>query len=714
MLLPLLAAIAALQASPGDTVPAVPAAVDASAYLDADARSMVRQVRERRASVEHSITSYRTTARERISVGLRAMQRDRVLFRKETAARVHWIRDGVGHIEMLGARQVVPVALPKPSLPDDLREDAPDLAFDPRKDFILRSFDDNDDDDDFFRHPLVPGSEVDYRFRSGDTTTLRLSPQRTLRVLELRVIPRRVDARLLQGSFWFDAETHAPVRASFRLARPVDLERDLGEDDDDIPGLVKPIRGELRYVTIDYGLWEQRWWLPRLIALEVVAQAGNLLNIPVSYERSYTDYSVTGEAAGANGDSAAQEPSVEPGDSSRIFRSCRKPSCSRFVVDLPADSTQLLVSEHLPHSIYAEGESLITEGELRELGDVLGVSPTDGRAWKRPEVQWRYLTPDLLRFNRVEGLAIGGRVDVDAGALAADARLWLATADPQLTGEVGVSRGAFDARYRVAAYRRLAAVEPDPRALGFGGSLSALLLGRDDGDYFRTLGAELSGESVGARGSGYHWRLFAERQSVAEKSTDFSLPRLFDSEREFAPNIAADEADQIGVTATYRLARGLNPLGFRWRTEAVLGAETGSYRVVRPSLSAYAGFPLPRSLVGAVEVAGGTAFGEVPLQRQWFLGGPSTVRGFGGGSRIHGSSYWRGRAEVASAFPGARVVLFSDAGWAGARSDLGAEPSLLSAGLGVSFLDGLIRADVARALRGGSGWRLDLHLDAPI
>jgi hypothetical protein len=37
---------------------------------------------------------------------------------------------------------------------------------------------------------------------------------------------------------------------------------------------------------------------------------------------------------------------------------------------------------------------------------------------------------------------------------------------------------------------------------------------------------------------------------------------------------------------------------------------------------------------------------------------------------------------------------------------------LQSAGLGVSLFDGLVRFDLARALKAGSGWRATLYLDA--
>ncbi|MDQ3310106.1 MAG: BamA/TamA family outer membrane protein, partial [Gemmatimonadota bacterium] len=124
--------------------------------------------------------------------------------------------------------------------------------------------------------------------------------------------------------------------------------------------------------------------------------------------------------------------------------------------------------------------------------------------------------------------------------------------------------------------------------------------------------------------------------------------------------------------------------------------------------------PIPFGLVGSLEGAVGTSAGTVPVQGLWYLGGPGSVRGYPGATAA-GKSFWRARGEVATRGPGARLATFMDAGWAGERSDWSsADPSLLAAGVGASFLDGLIRADLARALRGRTGWRLDVYLDAAL
>lgn len=704
MLATTLTLLALLQNSAPDTSVHAPPApeVIASAYADSAARDLVQRVRQRRNEEERSIAGYDVMAKRRISVGMRALRRDRLVFREEVAARVQWRREGVGQVELLGARQVVPVALPAPEVPDDMPSDAYDLAFDPEGDELLQMFGGGDGDEQFIRHPLAEGSERDYVFGAGDTTRIRLSDGRTVRLVELRLRPRRNDPRLLRGSLWIDIDQDAPVRGVFRLARPVELERDLGEDDEDIPRVLKPIRADFRFLTVEYGLWEGRWWLPRLIAVEGEADLGGVARLPVLFEQRYEDFRIQGEGLAAL-------PAVDTTDL-KVRRSCKRGTCTRFVTRMAPDSV-LLSSPYLPPSVYAPGEQLVTETELREMADVLGIAVPGARPWQAPEVRLSYLTPRLVRYNRVEGLALGARADADVGPLQLDLTAWLGTADLEPAVELGVRREGYGSGLRLAAYRRLATADPDARALGIGNSLSALLLGRDDGFYYRTLGAELAGRPLGAAPVELHWRLFAERQETAEKSTDLSLPRLWSGDAAFAENITAAPAEQAGVEARLRWTRGQNPVGVRWGVEAGALATAGTYRFVRPRASASVGFPLARGAVGAVEAAGGTTWGEAPPQSAWHLGGPATVRGYGAASAVRGAAFWRARAEVASAFPAARLAMFSDAGWAGEPADVALDPPLLSAGVGASLLDGLVRVDLSRALRAPRGWRMDIYLD---
>jgi hemolysin activation/secretion protein len=123
--------------------------------------------------------------------------------------------------------------------------------------------------------------------------------------------------------------------------------------------------------------------------------------------------------------------------------------------------------------------------------------------------------------------------------------------------------------------------------------------------------------------------------------------------------------------------------------------------------------PLGPRDAGAIELAAGTSTGRVPIQSYWYLGGPGTLRGYDGAATT-GDAYWRARAEIANRWPAARVVLFSDVARADLRERLSLANPLASVGVGVSFLDGLFRIDLARAIKTPTGWRLDIYSDAAL
>ena len=699
-----------------------------NAYLDAEARRLVAAARARRETIDRSITGYQTTMKERIGVGIRALRRDRMLWRRELALRIDWRRDSVGRIEVLGAREAVPAAFPGAQVPERIQREVAEYAFDPADDRLTVGWGrqepiDSSDSDRRVQlvHPLAPNSETSYRFAAGDSSAVVFPDGRTIRLRELRVIPRRLEFRLISGSFWIDEESHAVVRALFRPARPFDFEQDIAEDDDDIPGFVKPIRAEVRFLTIDYGLWAGRWWLPRLIAMDAVATAGSFLQMPLRYERLYSDYEVAGDTALR----LAPRPPPPPADSTpwdadsatharckaqgpNVECQCRRGACRGFVVSVP-DTQRMLASTDLPPPFGSSGgDSLISVGEMEELTRALH---------KLPQAPWQFSARPprwgLARFNRVEGLALGAHGELDFGRLRLDAAGRIATSDGALDLEPGLLRETGGARFRLAGYRRLAAVDPTAGSLAIGNSLGSLLLGRDDGDYFRATGAELTIAPPVTLPQRFAIRVYAERQRRALKRTDFSLPHAVHDTHVFRPNITADSADQVGAALTLRTQRGMDPERPQWTADVTLDGGAGTYRFGRVSSTLRVTAPLGPNLAGAVELAGGIADGRVPVQSYWYLGGPGTLRGYGGNA-MSGDAFWRARLEVANRWPAARVVLFSDVGRAGPRDHLSLAKSLAGVGVGVSFLDGLVRLDIARAVRSPTGWRLDFYTDAAL
>jgi hypothetical protein len=111
-------------------------------------------------------------------------------------------------------------------------------------------------------------------FRCGGSTLIRLADGRQLQLHELRVAPRRADASLINGSFWIDAENHAVVRAYFSLTGELRDEGSL------LSVLAAPgPAGLIDYVSIDYGLSDMDWWLPRTVAARGVMQFGARLRL---------------------------------------------------------------------------------------------------------------------------------------------------------------------------------------------------------------------------------------------------------------------------------------------------------------------------------------------------------------------------------------------------------------------------------------------------
>jgi hemolysin activation/secretion protein len=100
----------------------------------------------------------------------------------------------------------------------------------------------------------------------------------------------------------------------------------------------------------------------------------------------------------------------------------------------------------------------------------------------------------------------------------------------------------------------------------------------------------------------------------------------------------------------------------------------------------------------------------VPVQSHFYLGGGATLRGYPGGA-ASGDAFWLGRAEIGNSFPAARLIGFVDMGWTGSRARFGRDGTLTGVGVGASFLDGLVRIDLAHGLNEPGGTRVEVYFD---
>jgi hypothetical protein len=733
------AALLLLHAAPVQDTAPTPAtpAVAAGAYRDPTARELVRRAREYRAGADRSLRGYQALGRQRTSAGLRTVLRERTLWGQEIAARIDWRREGTVRVELVGAR-TRSIGDDDDDDSDDVRSEARELAFDPADDRMRMALVGNDT---WIRHPLAVGSERDYRFTAGDTLTVRLSGGETVRVFELRVEPRRLDAPLVSGSIWLEDRSYGVVRTLLRLSHSLTQEIRTATTTDSagrrsrnvnvsISGdsasgrgrrrggrgmwLLPDVRIDVRYITTEYGLVQGRWWMPTNTAIDATVTAGGF-SVPARFERSWSQYRVEGDPLPAPGSPAlaVAAPVPERPDTPQACRekgncSCTRNRCREVEVIVPTDTAALAASPDLPPPL-TTGAPLLSGKEVDDLGRELSKVASDPWVFSRPNIR---RAPVLLRFNRVEGLSVGARQTMDFGPIAVDGTLRIATASWEPDVELGVRRETAERRLRLAAYLRLAAANPAERPLGFGNSVGALLWGRDNGDYFRATGVELRGAPPRSVRPWMEWRLFGEHQSPVFTETDLSL-RGIGSDFAFRPNIVADRADQFGVGLVLRPLVDRRALGFRWGTELGVQAEAGTFRFARPSLRLNGALPLGPSLAFALDAAAGTSFGVVPVQSLWRLGGAGTLRGYDG-STAAGTAFWRGRGEVGRGSGTTRLALFSDVGWAGNRDAFTFQRPLWSVGAGVSVLDGLLRVDLARALRQPTGWRLELYMDGAL
>jgi hypothetical protein len=386
----------------------------------------------------------------------------------------------------------------------------------------------------------------------------------------------------------------------------------------------------------------------------------------------------------------------------------------RYLV--PQDRAQLALSRELPPPIWEDGPGFVTGDQLDELTGMLEDLPVPVPGSALWTFNWGPQRPDLLRYNRIEGPAVGARfqmlVPTPVGPVTASLSPFFGALDLSLKARLGLERETLSRKLTLGVYRELEPVSRNGRYLDMGNSLSALLFGRDDGDYFMATGADLRIAPPSAERRSWELRLYAEKHDSVELSTDFSVFHVFDGDWAFRPNVQAAEVSEAGAAFVLSPWWGTDPLSFQSGAELYAQAAGGTFDYARASLTFRSAMPLfgGRVRIGG-EVGAGETWGIAPIQRAWFLGGPQTLRGYSAATLV-GPSFARARLEVARVFSGTSVALFGDGGWTGTGLDTFSEPdALYSVGTGFSLLDGVIRLDVAKGLRGRRSLRWDLYLD---
>ena len=329
--------------------------------------------------------------------------------------------------------------------------------------------------------------------------------------------------------------------------------------------------------------------------------------------------------------------------------------------------------------------------------------------------RWGVQSPDLVRYNRVEGASLGARLQIrpqsPLGPVTVSLEARLGSADLEPNVRLDVSRETLSRRVTLSVYRELAAVDGGAGHLRFANSMTALLFGRDEGEYYRRSGAQLEWKPPTSQRAVFRLNGFAEYHEAAETGTGFDLRHVRDDAWLFRDNVVADEGWEVGSQLSLSPWWGTDRRAAQGGIDATVRAATGDFEYVRASLGGRVSVPLPADFKVGVEAGGGTSWGAPSAQRHWMLGGAGSLRGYAPRSR-EGTSYVLARAELARTQAFGAVSAFSELGWAGERDLFDMDDALVSIGLGLSIADGLIRVDGGWGLRAPEGFRLDLYLDA--
>jgi hypothetical protein len=748
----------------------------ATAFKDEDAKELLERARISRLRQDSSLVSYDVKAYERMSVGLgvKFLGRERLAFRHEDAARVRWSRKNGALVEVTGSRTVIPIATEADGEADNDATMSPVPYFPGRDNLWIGSGMARPEvDDRELVHPLAIGAEAYYTYETGDSVSMTLPDASTIVLRELKIMAREPKWNVTVGSFWFDMRSAQLVKAVYRMSTPMniwavaeeEIERERSDtttprsaadsarrarrtnNDDGPPGWVKammsPMKADISAITVEFGLYNQRFWLPRSQTVEGQAQA-SFMRVPISFEQRFKYESVNGADSvppmppirrnpitllrdslrTAGVDSTMRDSLVRMARRARVDsivkereRQCattglttryttRYNGALRMAMQVPCDSAKLANSPDLPGSIYDANEQLWSQSDRLELMKSLTFGLQPGWGPQMPTLEYGLAQ---TRYNRVEGLSTAITATSALGkGYEASLGIRGSYADRQLNGEFSLWRSNGRRTLRAAAYRRLQASDDWGNPLSFGASLSSLLYARDEGAYYRSWGGDLTSTPV--KPGGLEWRIFAEQQwgdSVHSRWTLFGGG----NDPRFIPNPMAIRSTHAGVAARIRPQWGTNPSGFRTMAD-IRGEVAGGDSTYARGLADLTFTKSFWKVATGLTLSAGTSEGALPPQRSFYLGGLQSVRGQTA-LTANGNTFWLARGEIGTRNTGIRIGVFGDVGWAGDRADFTKPGRPISGvGIGQSYLDGLIRFDLSRGLFPSKQWRFDVHLDA--
>ena len=684
---------------------------------EAFAQDIVEQARQRHENYDTTLSDYRSQLNTLVSIGLVTdrLAPAQLIVASELASDVAWDRRDGLQVRMLGQRYVTALELQ--------RGDDMDLGLDFSEPWFVATV-----PGDSLRvlgalelpgraavHPFSAGAPDYYEYELGDTIILSI-PQRDIQLVEVRVTPTRGDEALVVGSLWVDSSTGDIAAMQIRF-----VGKPLWADEDNPRGSAWANRILSLSATIEQGLWEQRYWLPRRqeVELNVDIPFFGDLAFPLVFTNNFGRYNInTGERiAWITEDSLldakwvkeSEEQFIEIGYDDGEARQSRRVRHGSYqgtdweIIRPPDDSLNAYASWSEPLEAPSGSLRLPSAEELERRAQELDPGIVGRKMFVIGEVD---RLPELIRYNRVEalGLGLGFRADLPRRPFWAVAgAVGFGTGDLELKGRLGLRYDAPSSEFHLDGFSELhtagSALTDDRRS--YRHFMRAFFLGRDDADYYRASGGSLL---AGRRWGSFRGRIgvaFEDHRSVVS-NTDVALTGIWE-DSVFPPNPEAAE-DQFwrgDVEGTFFVGDWSRPTN---RGELSFGAEVGtdadSLDYFQPRIDFEGRFDVADLAAIALIARSGWTAGDAPAQREWRIGGLETVRGYTHGTR-RGDSYWSATLELSRHRQFMQLitpVIFGDVGWAGDTDDWpsgGTSGDVLwSAGVGASFFNGILRTDL--------------------
>jgi len=587
-------------------------------------------------------------------------------------------------------------------------------------------------------HPLSAGADAYYQYAITDSITVSL-PGRTVRAIGVRVTPTRAAASLIAGELWLDEATAETVRLSFvfigkRLwvdsIGPTRGDTARADRSDALTQRILRVSAEL-----EYGLFDQRYWLPfrQAVTLDIELPWFKNLAIPVHFITTFRNVHVnenqpitfTELPADTTRHTSRRRRSdvtrrcaqdVTMGSKVDAEDSPTRQGCitvgswpgGRFEVDVPPDSTLLAYqgwSDSLQFDLSAADAERL--GALRE--DVLNsLERLPDSLTGRPKLALAFdRFTDIWRYNRAEGTSFGAGYEWRTGLpfLSLLVKGRYAFTDRRVQGALTLRRNAPTSRLDLTAFREMRDADPLAPGLTFSNAFQAFWFARDDGDYVFMQGGEVGYQRPVGRAADLTLQARYGEESAPHRLAHDGLNDLLGGDGVFPPNGPVLEGRYWVASA--ELGGGLRPFGWRLGLEGTAGARTYG----RGWVSATGRARLAPGLDVTASGWAGAGSGDSIPQRQFRLGGSKTLRGYPAGS-LRGASAWAFGLDVGVTRGALAPVVFADAGQVAPHALHFAGQPAFSFGAGVSLLDGLVRLDAARPVAPKATWIVTLLIGA--